>query len=165
MSGANLKIHSDASYNCTENLASYAFCVEMHGKVCRYANSLPYKVSSSKNAELLALGHAINFLLHEFKLVSCDSIIVYIDNKRAIEEIEKESSFLAYMVKKLWNQLIDKTGSKKNLIVHVKAHTLRKGKAYEMNDWCDKNARVELRRLVNAARGLQEQVGHLSECH
>ena len=48
----------------------------------------------------------------------------------------------------MWKNLISKLGSKNSRIVHVKAHTTRKGKAYEMNNWCDKNARVELRKLV-----------------
>lgn len=151
MKEAHLSIFSDASYNCQRNQGAYAFAVELHGKEAYYSNNLPYKVCSAKDAEILALGHALNFLLHEPKLTKCDSITIHIDNKRSITEVEKGTTPLGKGIQAMWYQLISKVGSKNSRIVHVKAHSSRKGKAYDMNDWCDRNARVELRKLVGGS--------------
>lgn len=165
MEGAHLSIFSDASYNCQTKQAAYAFVVELHGKTARYANSYTYNVHSSKDAELLGLGHALNFLIHEHRLTHVDSMQIFIDNVKAIREINKQSTRQGFLVWMTWQRLIAKTGSKKNIIGHVKAHSSRVGMIYEMNDWCDIHARIELRKLVNAARGVQEQVGRITERH
>lgn len=162
----HLSIYTDASFNCQQKVAAYAFYLILNGKVANYANSFSYKVKSAKDAEILALGHALTYVLSEaYKLTFVKSISIHLDSTMAIEDVRQQVPGIALQVNKLWQRLISKTGSKENKLEHVKAHSDKKGVTFESNSWCDANARSELRKRVeeiNATRNLQKQMGSIA---
>lgn len=143
----HLCIFTDASFNCREHLASYAFVVTLNGKEARYADHFTFRVDSSTDAEMLAFAHAINFLLSKNWPKNVRCMTIFMDNKRAIEQITKQTPGIGMKTNIQWQRLIDKLGSKENVMKHVKAHTDEKGRRFLLNEWCDKHARIKLREL------------------
>ncbi len=144
----HLCVYTDASFNCTKKIGAYAFYLVLNGKEAHYANSYPQTVQSSKDAEMLALGHALNFLMSEEKLKGLKGITIYMDNTMAIEEIRRQTPGIGRAINKLWQSVITKTGSKVNNFKHVKAHSGKEGVDHHYHNWCDRNARIELRKVV-----------------
>lgn len=154
----NLYIYTDASFNCQKKIATYAFYVILNGKHANFADCFSCKINSANDAEIMALGHALNYiLLHNFTQ-ELNSITIFMDSISAINAIIKQEiaahcqqkSGLGLFVNDLWQKLINKTMSSDNRIEHIKAHTLQKGEHFIYNNWCDKNARKKLREIVGS---------------
>jgi ribonuclease HI len=134
----NITVNTDASLCPHTNIAGYAFYIKAIDRVYKHSGILKKQVRTSQMAELYAIGNACAALVamgytakHLTINSDCETIFNNIINSRQKEFVQ---------VRK-----IIKLITKNYTLCHVKAHK-RPGTPREfVNEWCDKEARNQMR--------------------
>lgn len=148
----NLTINTDASFHPDHKVGGFAFWM-----VCdtgRHKQSGPLNsVGNSTEAESMAIANALHVLLNS-KVPGVTKIIINTDSKNSITFIKKRAKVgtpykIAYLLIRKLKQKYNVPGGLKCEFRHVKAHSGKDDKRSWVNDWCDREAKKEMRKLVS----------------
>lgn len=146
----SVTINTDASFNHQGNFGGFAFWIASdQGRIVRKG---PLKsVRSSNEAELQCIANALHTLLQS-GLSHIDYIYINSDAKTVFEWVSSKAKkgTAEYVCFKILLQLKEKYGLKDDKFFefrHVKAHLHKKTKRHYVNDWCDKMAKAEMKKL------------------
>ena len=141
-----LIINTDASFHPAHKIGAYAFYIMCdHFKlqtVGLFKKGLP---RDSNEAEMMSIANALSSLLERDYVPHVKELVLNTDSLNAIEEIIKQNTESGKYVGKLWQQVIRRTRSRKNELIHVAAHTIADNPNAWMNAWCDEEARKLMR--------------------
>lgn len=153
-----VSIFTDASVHSELQKAGFAFYIGCQAGKIQKAGKLKVETSNSTTAELHCIANAVYTLLHS-KFTPITKVFIYSDSKGCLNAITGESrSFKEKEVRKvldeinlLMMEICLKHGKSIRSVntffelIHVKAHTRKKDKLSQINDWCDQNARRYMR--------------------
>lgn len=154
-------INTDASYIKSHKIAAFAFWIVCDDFTIKRSGVIRGKVESSSQAEMMSILNAFFCLfVHDMKKVS--KIILNTDSMNCIHLISDnhlcvKKYKLGYLVPLLIK--LNKMRLKNKWIAgipihlrHVKAHTLNKdGRSY-VNEWCDRQAKAEIKKPLKTLR-------------
>lgn len=142
-----ITINTDASFFHKEKIGAYAFTIVCDNFRIKRSGLLK-SVNSCTDAEIMAIGNAIAFLLNSSDTPQSTWLIINTDCRPAIDAIRQSKGELGCKVHKLWIKLIAKLKSNNNKFRHVKAHTRNDSARSHVNNWCDKEAKRHARIAV-----------------
>ena len=133
--GSTLTINTDASFCDKTQAAGWAFTIVTDGiKVGRHG-SFKIKPVDSNQAELMAIGNALHYLLNMNDQIYVRWFYINTDSKDSIEKIKAPRMPLEAEVNYLWKESIDKLRSNKNYFLsNVKSESDEKQK--KAFNWC-----------------------------
>lgn len=142
-----LTINTDASFHPIKKTSGYAFYVRSDEFTLKHSGIFKNQTpNNSTEAELMCIGNAIYAMLNNIELGKVDFIIINTDCKPAIHQIMKSRPVLGAKIKAMIESLRWKLGGAKLRIKHVKAHTNKDDARSWVNNWCDENAKHQMRK-------------------
>jgi len=144
--GNTLTINTDASF-CSETQASgWAFTIVTEGLKVKKHGSFKVKPVDSNQAELMAIGNALHYLVNMKDQIYVRWFYINTDSKDSITKIKTPRMPLEAEVNYLRNESILKLRSTKNFFTHVKSHSGANDKRSKANEWCDYWAGREMKK-------------------
>jgi ribonuclease HI len=143
-----ITINTDASFHHAVKVGGYAFYIICDNFKIQKAGQFRNNPESPLEAEIMAIGNALQMLLNQNNIPKSNWLIINTDCMNAIRDIKKQRSELAKKVFKIWQKVIIKTESKRNEFRHVKAHNGTPDARSYVNDWCDREAKKWMRKQV-----------------
>lgn len=153
-------INTDASYHPYFKVGAYAFwIISNEGRIC-HSGSLKKKINRPEQAEFKCIINAFHVLgKQRYKNIS--KIIVNTDCLNVIHLVQgNKEAIQKYRLASWGNHLVTElflTKRKFNLqkieceFRHVKAHADTESKRTWVNDWCDRQAKYHLWKLINSS--------------
>lgn len=141
-------INTDASFNHQHKIGGFAFYIRFGNVRIRYAAAFKNPVASAHEAEVLAIGNALHTLLKRTDLVRVYWLVVNSDCKLAMEDILQGKTPAGKKVKAIWTKVRKQLRITKHAFRHVKAHNGTPDARSYVNDWCDRQARKQMREQV-----------------
>jgi len=143
--GSTLTINTDASFCDKTQAAGWAFTIVTDGiKVAKHG-SFKTKPVDSNQAELMAIGNALHYLVNMKDQIYVRWFYINTDSKDSITKIKTPRMPLEAEVNFLWNECIAKIRSNKNYFLsNVKSESDEK--RIKANKWCDYWAGREMKK-------------------
>lgn len=150
-------INTDASFHNDYNAGAFAFWAVSDNFKLQKAGYFKKLCKSSDEAEMKCIINAVTSTLSSNKTISkaiintdsLNSIAVFTNDKKHI----KRWSLKKYHPLRHQFNIALKKHARKNIIIefrHVKAHSEIEDARSYVNEWCDKNAKFYLWRLINS---------------
>jgi ribonuclease HI len=147
-----VSVFTDASYCHSGRAYGWAVWMKCGGKTVRRSGQHKMHQENATHAELSAIGYGILLALKEFPKAS--AIHVVSDSLNAIQIMQGkmqrrkgyEQQITAYIIEEACKH------DKRLTFKHVKAHSTLNSPRRHVNNWCDKAAKHEMRRM-------REQIG------
>jgi ribonuclease HI len=143
-----ITINTDASFHPDHNVGGYAFYIRCDLFKITKAGGFKIQPKNSKEAEMMCIGNAISTLLAQKELPEARWLIINSDCKYGYEEIRQGKRGIGKKINVMWQKLILRLGSAKNIFRHVKAHSGKDDARSFVNEWCDKEAKKWMRKCV-----------------
>jgi ribonuclease HI len=160
---STITINTDASHHPDYKIGGYAFYIVCnHFKIMK-SGVFKTKPANSTAAETMCIGNALAELA-KMDLPKTTFLIINTDSKHSIGNIERSYNPLSEEVNKIWQKVIEKTGSTKNEFRWVRAHSKVKDARSYVNEWCDYNAKKEMRKAVRKKKKQDKKKG-LTKLH
>lgn len=145
-----ITINTDASFNAEHKASGYCFyiihCDFRIGMAGRFKKSKPDNI---QEAETMAIGNSIAYLLLKDNLPKIKCIVINSDCIPAMHQIENRTTKLGKKISSLLKELKKRTGATKVKFTHVKAHSsVKDGRSY-INKFCDKGAKEQMTISLN----------------
>lgn len=164
-----ITLFADASFCQNTKAAGIAIWARDADKYCRRSKALTFAVDSASQAEGIALGTAILFVLREFSYQPGDRLSIQSDCLSALDlfaENPKRKKPLPGCEAALRSRVLQEVQRAGVTLCpkHVKGHEGTKDARSAVNTWCDEQARSrmrEARRLL----AQQPEKGELNELH
>ncbi len=138
-------INTDASFHPKEKFGGFAYWIVYDGNRIKGAGAFKDKCCNSNDAEIKAIINALSTLLS--KNIDISKVIFNTDSKNAIKELTK--SGVKTDLKKAFDNLIYGRQTKIDFeFRHVKAHSGIGDKRSFVNEWCDENAKIHMRKQL-----------------
>lgn len=150
-----INVNTDASYDKDYMIGGYAFWIRSDSFVVKQCGLLKGNPRTSTDAELMAIEYAMKILLAQPCYSKSYKVAIFTDCLAAIGKILRPKTDLDRRVQKLWRKLTTKQGEAS--LTHVRSHTQRNDIASSLNDWCDKNAKKELRKKIDYIKNKQQK--------
>lgn len=142
-------INTDASFHPDHKVGAYAFFIQCdHFKIQTSGIFKKGTPKDSNEAELMCIGHALTTLLERDYVPYSQELMICTDSLNSIEEIVKQDTNVGRNVNKLWQQLIKRTRSKRNEMMHVPSHSHDQNPGAWANEWCDTEAKELMRQNI-----------------
>lgn len=152
-------INTDASWSWSEERGSYAFwIVSDSGRVCK-SGLLREKVKRAEAAEFQCIINAM-YVLTKMDWKDITKVIINTDCLNVIHLVEGNKKAIKRYRLSQWGHtfkvqledLIAKSDLSATKIEfrHVRAHVSTDSKKQWVNDWCDREAKLELMKFVNS---------------
>ena len=147
-----ITINTDASFHPEKKVGGYAFYI-----ICDFfkiTKSAKFKANpkNSLQAELWCIANAIAILLKQPDLPATPLIVINTDCLYGIERVKRKSldedgKTIFFLLKKLKKATSNdsKCIFTKHEFRHVKAHNGAPDKRSWVNEWCDANAKIQMR--------------------
>lgn len=143
-----ITINTDASFHQEEKVSGYAFYIVCDHFKIQISGTFKVPPLTIEEAEIMCIGNAIAVLLKQEELPTSRLIVINNDSLGAMEKIRKSKTSLGGKVNNLLYQLRDRLQSKKPQLRHVKAHSGIKDARSWVNEWCDTEAKKEMRKAL-----------------
>jgi ribonuclease HI len=148
----NITINTDASYCHHTGAGGFACWIVCDIGRLKYSGVLK-NANSAIDAELMAIANAVYLLSKsKFNNGKIDNIFINTDCKPAIEKIgckkdHKIGRYIAKRLKKIYreNQANKISNNPRTKIKHVKAHTNNTDSRSWVNNWCDVEAKTQMK--------------------
>lgn len=139
-------INSDASFSNNYKIGAYAFWIVSNRFKILKSGKLKGKISHSRNAEYFSVLNAL-FILSKEDLRDVKKVIVNtdcMDVVNSINQVGNNQSFKGYYND--FRKIIK--GFPKIEARHVKAHTLKDEPRSYVNEWCDKESKKWINKMI-----------------
>lgn len=83
-------IYTDAAWHIQRGAAFAFVIIRPNGKIVRYSQRINVLCANPTEAELMAIGHAVNFIAKRYPLTASDIILAYSDCKPAIDYLSRK---------------------------------------------------------------------------
>lgn len=142
-----ITINTDASHHPDHKIGGYAYYIICnHFKIMK-SGVFKVKPKNSTEAETMCIGNALAHLA-KMDLPKTTFLVINTDSKHSIGNIERCYNPLSEKVNGIWQKVINKTGSTRNEFRWVRAHSKVKDARSYANEWCDFNAKKQMRKAV-----------------
>lgn len=151
-----ITINTDASHHPDHKVGGYAFyivCNHFRIMKCGAFKTLP---KNSTEAETMCIGNALAHLA-KMDLPKTTYLVINTDSKHSIGNIERSYNPLSAQVYEIWQSVIKKTSSTKNEFRWVRAHSKVKDARSYVNEWCDFNAKKEMRKALKKKKNKERK--------
>lgn len=140
-----ITINTDASFNHRHQVSGYCYYIKSNyftiSAAGQFKNVQP---KCSSEAELMCIGNALYILLKK-DIPAVDFIVINSDSKIALSRIKTGKTKIGHQVFKILSRLKRKLKTKDVRLKHVKAHSGFQDKRSWANEYCDKNAKMQMR--------------------
>lgn len=153
----NITINTDASWHPQDKVGGYAFWIVCDLFIIKKSGRFKTKPRCSTTAELMCIGNAFATLLAQKELPQCRFLVINTDSKNGIHQIKYQTTKTGKEVFKLWNRLKSRLQPYKSEFRHVKAHSGKKDGRSFVNEWCDEQAKIMMRRWREEEKSKQLQ--------
>lgn len=141
-----LTINTDASFCPDTKAGGYAFYIRGDDFKLTKAGSFKYKVKNPTDAEAKCIINALHTLSIQ-SLPQVDVIVINTDSKTCIDHMSGlQPSKLYGRGKALAHRIKNKCRAEEVKFKHVKAHTGKNDSRSWVNEWCDQQAKVWMRK-------------------
>lgn len=141
-----LTINTDASFFPNEKVGGYAFYIVCDFFKIKKSGVLKNPINSGE-AERQSIANALYTLVYGCEKFEVDSIILNTDFKAIIKEVKNPRDTVV-LITNLIEKLKKKTKATNFEIRHVKAHSGISDARSFVNEWCDREAKNEARKLI-----------------
>lgn len=139
-----ITINTDASFHPIKKTSGYAFYIICDLFKITKAEQFKTEINNALEAEIKCIGNALSTLLAQKELPKTKLVVVNTDCQFAISSILRNNKKLNRRVRHIILLLGHKIGCKVEFR-WVKAHSDIKDKRSYANEWCDKNAKIQMR--------------------
>lgn len=151
----NVTINVDASHNSDHKVGAFAFWIVCNKGKIRQCGPVK-EAADCLDAEMAGIGNAFHALLKADYITGVTRVYLNCDSIPAMHHIfnqkVKKRRPMALEVQKVVAKVAAKYGlaGVKEWVIcaHVKAHSGKETKRKWVNDWCDKNARQQMQKLL-----------------
>lgn len=141
-----LTINTDASFCPHGKVGGYAFYIICDSFKITKSGAFKKKLQNPSDAELKCIINALHTVDVQ-RLPKVDVVIINTDSMNCITGIENANTGKLYgKAKVLINNIKTKTGAKEVKMKHVRAHTNKNNARSWVNEWCDQQAKVWMKR-------------------
>lgn len=147
-------ITTDASHSPDFKVGAFAFWITSELGRIKMAGPLDGQLINPTQAEVRCIVNAVYFLRKHSKWPDIDAVVINTDSMQFINMVDNSS-----VHHKLASQYTKELGIFKQLtrrwrvhLKHVRAHEHKETKRNWVNDWCDKEAKRQLRVLVQSIK-------------
>ena len=153
----NVTINTDASHIRYKkmNFAGFAFWIVCNGVRIKRHGPLKNSPKDANIAECKCLGNAFHVVLNKYTGIKL--LVINTDSDTCIKRLAKSSKNLKgdysdcfYQTKIILEKIVKNNPGIKVRFRSIKSHQHKESKRNWVNDWCDKKARFEARKLVKA---------------
>lgn len=143
-----LTVNTDASFCGKTKAAGFAYYIRCGNFFAKGGGAFKkLKPSTPHEAELFAIGNAIAICLATDGIGKVSNIVINTDCKSLIYKLKTGSGGENFkMVYNLIKKLQAKTKSSRIMIRHVESHSGIDDKKSHVNEWCDKEAKLHMRK-------------------
>lgn len=150
----NVTINTDASYCAKTEAGGYAFWIVCDLGRIKHSGMLK-STKQSEDAELKCLANAVVMLTNSsFNNGNIEYVYINSDCKSGMNKVGLKSEnvigeHIAKSLKRLFknNPLARHTGKKRYQLRHVKAHSNKNDTRSYVNEWCDREAKKQMKIL------------------
>lgn len=140
-----ITINTDASFCPNTNAGGYAFYIVCDLFRIQHSGKFKDLPKSAEDAEMKCIGNALQALYSIKELPQCKYLILNSDCKTAMTKIDRYSNSVPKTIRRIRTKLVIRLGRCKFEFRHVKAHNGTPDSRSWVNDWCDKNAKTQMR--------------------
>lgn len=163
-----ITLFADASFCDKTKAAGIAIWARDADKHCRRSKALTFAVDSASQAEGIALGTAILFVLREFSYQPGDRLSIQSDCLAALDlfaTTPKRKKPLPGCESEMRSKVLQEVHQAGLTLCpkHVKGHEGTKNARSAVNTWCDENARSQMREARRILAKQLAEKGELSE--
>lgn len=149
-----ITINTDASFHPEHKVGGYAFYIVCDLFKIQKGGMFKVQPKTAEEAEIMCIGNAIATLLAQKQLPAAKWLIINSDCRYGMTRIKHRETKLSKEVNVLWQKLINRLGSTKNRMRHVKAHSGIADARSWVNEWCDSEAKKWMRLCVEKSKQL-----------
>jgi ribonuclease HI len=143
---SNITINTDASFCPITGASGWAFYIICDEFRIKKSGNFTIKPTSAEEAEMMCIGNAFAYLSNKAPPKNIKLIVVNTDCMSAVDRIYNCGKSLSKKVRILKNNFITKFSKPKFEFRHVKAHSGKKDARSYVNEWCDENAKIHMRK-------------------
>lgn len=140
-----LIINTDASFCPHTKVGGYAYWIKTDNLLIKGSGFFKSKVQSPFDAELKCIINALTIVSKQ-KDVKVDKVIVNTDALHVIRAYRTGKSKLIKLLRSITFNLKKSIGTNHVIFKHVKAHNGTDTPRKWVNDWCDSNAKSQMRK-------------------
>lgn len=139
-------MNTDASFCHETKCGGYAFWIKTDHVTFKKFSWFKDNPSNPSDAEIKAIANGLHYLIRLGNVPKVERIIINTDSITAIKHISTPIDSAPILINKYIAELKKLTGAASVEFRHVKAHTKTGDKRSWVNDWCDKNAKICMRK-------------------